>query len=139
MAHFLLIIGPLYIVALAILLLWVFGWCETFLPFSRNLHFRYISGIILTGFAMLMPAAFFLTDGKVRMFFRRVGYMSVVIIMYLAMLIFAASILLWILRLIVGLIRPDSIYREVTNKKGEVKRVKRPLWGVWSYRILGLC
>ncbi len=137
MAHFLLIIGPLYIVALAILLLWVFGWCETFLPFSRNLHFRYISGIIFTGFAMLMPAAFFLADGKVRMFFRRVGYMSVVIIMYLAMLIFAATILLWILRLIIGLIRPESIYREATDKKGEVKRVKRPLWGVWSYRILG--
>lgn len=137
MAHFLLIIGPAYVIALGILLLWIFGWFETFFPFARNLHFRYISGIILTAFAMLMPAAFFLVNGNVQMFFRRVGYMSVVIIMYLSMFVFAATIILWLIRLIMGWINPDRISHEITDKKGAVKRVKRPLWGPWAYRILG--
>ena len=64
MAQFLLLIGPAYLIALALLLNWAYGWFDSFLPFTRNLHFRYISGMIFTVFALLMPAAFFLAAGR---------------------------------------------------------------------------
>ena len=137
MAQFLLLIGPTYLIALALLLNWAFGWFDSYIPFARNLHFRYISGIIFTVFAMLMPAAFFLAAGRVQMFFRRVGYMTVVVVIYLSMFIFAASVILWIVQKIMGRFHPDRIYFEVTDGDGKTKRIKRPLWGPWTYRILG--
>ena len=96
MAQFLLLIGPTYLIALALLLNWAYGWFDSFLPFTRNLHFRYISGMIFTVFALLMPAAFFLAAGRVQMFVRRVGYMMVVVVIYLSMFVFAATVVLWI-------------------------------------------
>ena len=137
MTQFLLLIGPTYLIALAFLLHWAFGWFETFFPFARSLHFRYISGIVFTAFALLMPAAFFMVEGKVQGFFRRVGYMTVAIVIYLSMFIFAVTVILWIAHRIMGHIHPDRIYCEVTDKSGMVKRVKRPLWGPWAYRIFG--
>ena len=137
MAHFLLLIGPAYLIALALLLNWAYGWFESFFPFARNLHFRYISGIIFTVFALLMPAAFFLAAGRVQMFFRRVGYMTVVVVIYLSMFVFGATVILWIVQRVMGHIHPDRIYCEVTDRNGMVKRTKRPLWGPWTYRILG--
>ena len=137
MTQFLLLIGPTYLIALVFLLNWAFGWFETFFSFARSLHFRYISGIIFTVFALLMPAAFFMVEGKVQGFFRRVGYMTVAIVIYLSMFIFAVTVILWIAHQIMGRIHPDRIYCEVTDKDGMVKRVKRPLWGPWAYRILG--
>ena len=38
MTQFLLLIGPTYLIALAFLLHWAFGWFETFFPFARSLH-----------------------------------------------------------------------------------------------------
>ena len=137
MAQFLLLIGPTYLIALALLLNWAYGWFDSFFPFARNLHFRYISGIIFTVFALLMPAAFFLAAGRVQMFFRRVGYMTVVVVIYLSMFIFGATVILWIVQRVMGHIHPDRIYCEVTDRNGMVKRTKRPLWGPWTYRILG--
>ena len=137
MAQFLLLIGPTYLIALALLLKWAFRWFDSFIPFARNLHFRYISGIIFTVFALLMPAAFFLAAGRVQMFFRRVGYMTVVVVIYLSMFIFAATVILWIVQQVMGHIHPERIYCEVTDSNGMVKRTKRPLWGPWTYRILG--
>ena len=137
MAQFLLLIGPTYLIALALLLNWAYGWFDSFFPFTRNLHFRYISGMIFTVFALLMPAAFFLAAGRVQMFFRRVGYMTVVVVIYLSMFIFAATVILWIVQRVMGHNHPDRIYCEVTDSNDMVKRTKRPLWGPWTYRILG--
>ena len=137
MAQFLLLIGPAYLIALALLLNWAYGWFDSFLPFTRNLHFRYISGMIFTVFALLMPAAFFLAAGRVQMFFRRVGYMTVVVVIYLSMFVFAATVVLWIVQRVIGHFHPDRIYCEVTDSNDMVKRTKRPLWGPWTYRILG--
>ena len=137
MAQYLLLIGPAYLIALALILVWAFGWFESFLPFAKNLHFRYISGMIFTVLALLMPAAFFLVEGRVQGFFRRVGYMTAVVVIHLSMFIFAASVLLWIAHRIMERLHPDRIYYEVTDGNGMVKRVRRPLWGPWVNRLLG--
>ena len=137
MAQFLLLIGPTYLIALALILVWAFGWFESFFPFAKSLHFRYISGIIFTVFALLMPAAFFLVEGRVQGHFRRVGYMTVVVVIQLSMFVFAATVILWIVHRIMGHFHPDRLYYEVTDENGMVKRVKRPLWGPWANRILG--